>query len=419
MLASPHFYPTYGGAQNRYRNYIPGFLERGLEVQVLTGTPLIEERSESDLLANWYDVEPGQWLPPSTLDGVPLHRIRLPDTKGPLRTKLYYDALLNACKQPCDPQLVVQLLTNIRPQAAPWLRQLKSSGAAILYSVSQYPKWPKKPIKRFLRLPGYRNVYNEFDALVTNSSSIKDFLGGIGVRTRIEYIPNGVNLARFHPVNSSQEREESAEVRRHLGIPDSHKIIVIVGAIMPRKGPEKVVAAWQRVLTQYPDTHLLFVGPRSDIHDPKLKPFGLKLSQLIASSGASDKVHFTGNIENVEDYLRASDIFILASDREGTPNSVLEAMASGLPCLVTPYIGISSGIGKANEHYQLVDPNSEAIASKLLALLQNVSFRSTLAASGRAFVTEHMDQQRTLDRYVELYRELGEQALCERRRKQQ
>jgi glycosyltransferase involved in cell wall biosynthesis len=392
-------------------------MDRGLEVQVLTGTPLIEERSESDLLANWYEVEPGQWLPPSTLDGVPLHRIRLPDTKGPLRTKLYYDALVNACNQPCDPRLVVQLLTNIRPQAAPWLRQLKASGAAILYSVSQYPKWPKKPVKRFLRLPGYRKVYNEFDALVTNSSSIKDFLSDIGVRTRIEYIPNGVNLKRFHPVESSQDREVSEGIRRDLGIPETHKVIVIVGAIMPRKGPDKVIAAWQRVLTQYPDTHLLFVGPRSDIHDPKLKPFGLRLSELIAASGAREKVHFTGNIENVEDYLRAGDIFILASDREGTPNSVLEAMASGLPCLVTPYIGISSSIGNANEHYQLVEPNSEAIASKLLALLQNAGFRAQLAASGRDFVTRNMDQQQTLDRYVELYRELGEKALCERRRR--
>lgn len=335
----------------------------------------------------------------------------MPDNKGPLRTKLYYDALVNACREPSDRQLVVQLLTNIRPQAAPWLRQIKASGASILYSVSQYPKWPKKPIKRFFRMPGYRNVYNEFDALVTNSSSIKDFLAGIGVNTRIEYIPNGVDLERFHPVNSSQEREESAAVRRSLGIPDTHKIIVIVGAIMPRKGPEKVVAAWQRILTQYPDTHLLFVGPRSDIHDPKLKSFGLKLSRLIAGSGAREKVHFTGNIENVEAYLRASDIFMLASDREGTPNSVLEAMATGLPCLVTPYIGISTGIGKANEHYQLADPNSEAMASKLLALLQNANFRANLGATGRAFVIEHADRRNTLAQYNALYTSLGGQSI--------
>ena len=414
-LTSPHFYPTYGGAQNRYRKYISGFLQRGLDVRVITGTPQIDERSESDLMENWYDAKPGSWLPIASLDGAPLHRIRLPDNKNFSRSRIYYNALTEMCKEPCDDPLVVQFLTNMRPNATPWLRQLKNSGAAIIYSVSQYPKWPQKPLKRLYRHRGYRNVYNEFDALVTNSNTIKDFLYDIGVRTRIEYIPNGVDLARFHPSNSDQERKAALAVRHQLGIPEHHKIIITVGAIMPRKGSNKVIKAWQRVLTQFPDTHLLFVGARSDVHDPKLKQFGLELSSLIENTRHSEKVHFTGNIENVEDHLRASDIFILASDREGTPNSVLEAMATGLPCLVTPYTGISAGIGKPNEHYQLVDSNPEAIASKMLALLQNANYRSQFGASGKNFVTAHVDQQHTLDRYAELYSELGEQALHQRK----
>jgi glycosyltransferase involved in cell wall biosynthesis len=417
-LSSPHFYPTYGGAQNRYRKYIPGFVERGMDVRIMTGTPQIDERSESDLMENWYEANPGSWLPTSSLDGVPLHRIRLPDNKNYTRSKIYYNALAEMCQEPRDSRLVVQLLTNMRPNATPWLRQLKSNGAAILYSVSQYPKWPQKPVKRLFRHRGYRNVYNEFDALVTNSSAIKEFLLDIGVRTRIEYIPNGVDLNRFHPANSDPEWQDAAAIRSQLGIPAHHKIIVTVGAIMPRKGTDKIIKAWHRVLTQFPDTHLLFVGPRSDIHDPKLKLFGLELSELIETSGYSEKVHFTGNIENVEDYLRASDIFILASDREGTPNSVLEAMASGLPCLVTPYTGISSGIGRANEHYQLIEPNPESIASKLLALLQNANYRSQFGASGQNFVTKHVDQRHTLDRYVELYEELGEMAMHDHQRNQ-
>jgi glycosyltransferase involved in cell wall biosynthesis len=198
-LSSPHFYPTYGGAQNRYRKYIPGFVERGMDVRIMTGTPQIDERSESDLMENWYEANPGSWLPTSSLDGVPLHRIRLPDNKNYTRSKIYYNALAEMCQEPRDSRLVVQLLTNMRPNATPWLRQLKSNGAAILYSVSQYPKWPQKPVKRLFRHRGYRNVYNEFDALVTNSSAIKEFLLDIGVRTRIEYIPNGVDLNRFQP----------------------------------------------------------------------------------------------------------------------------------------------------------------------------------------------------------------------------
>jgi hypothetical protein len=88
-LTSPHFYPTYGGAQNRYRSYIPGLPERGLDVQIMTGTPLLEERTESNTQADWYHVDPGEWLPASTLDGAPLERIRLPDSKKRARTQIY------------------------------------------------------------------------------------------------------------------------------------------------------------------------------------------------------------------------------------------------------------------------------------------------------------------------------------------
>ncbi|MDH3893727.1 MAG: glycosyltransferase, partial [Chromatiales bacterium] len=179
-LTSPHFYPTYGGAQNRYRSYIRGLLERGLDVEIMTGTPQLEERSEADLDAGWYDAEPGAWLPSDMLDGAPLERVRLPDTKGGERTRIYYEALLEVCSRPAAGPVVAQLLTNMRPAASPWIRKLKQQGVAALYSVSQYPTWPQQPIKRLTRKGGYRRVYNEFDALVTNSPALEDFLREIG-----------------------------------------------------------------------------------------------------------------------------------------------------------------------------------------------------------------------------------------------
>lgn len=413
-LTSPHFYPTYGGAQNRYRSYIKGFLQRGLDVRVMTGTPQIGERSESDTEIDWYQAEPGSWLPQTVLDGAPLERIRLPDSKKRARTTIYYDALLDVCQRPADGPVVAQLLTNMRPQALPWLRKLKHSGVATMYSVSQFPTWPQKPMKRVFRRRGYRQVYNEFDALVTNSEAIEEFLRDIGVTTRIEYIPNGVNLQRFHPAQSAQELDGRQALRDRFGIPAEHKVIVMVGAIMPRKGPDLVIQAWREILPHFPDTHLLFVGPRADTHDPKLDKFGAGIAELIAASGAADRVHFAGIVEDVDNYLRAADIFVLASKREGTPNSVLEAMAVGLPCLVTPFLGISAGIGQAGEHYQLVDHDPGTIARALTNLLQGPEPADALASRGQRFVVENIDQRLSLDRYVELYQELATAAVKRR-----
>jgi glycosyltransferase involved in cell wall biosynthesis len=406
-LTSPHFYPTYGGAQNRYRSYIPGLLQRGLDVRVMTGTPQIQERSEADTDENWYDAAPGTWLPPTTLDGAALERIRLPDSKNRTRTQIYYDALLEVCQRASEGPTVAQLLTNMRPQALPWLRRLRESGVATVYSVSQFPTWQQKPVKRIFRRRGYREVYNAFDALVTNSEAIQAFLRDIGVTTRIEYIPNGVNLQRFHPVQSESGQQARAALRERFGIPATHKVIIAVGAIMPRKGPDKVLQAWRRILPQFPDTHVMFVGPRADTHDPKLQAFGTEVAELVASSGAPQQVHFTGIVDDVENYLRAADLFILASSREGTPNSVLEAMATGLPCLVTPFLGMSAGIGKAGEHYQLVEREPEAIAAALTGLLENAAMGEAFGERAQRYVVEHVDQQRSLDRYAALYQELA------------
>jgi glycosyltransferase involved in cell wall biosynthesis len=415
-LTSPHFYPTYGGAQNRYRGYITGFLQRGLDVHVLTGTPQLEERGELDSELSWYDASPGSWLTPSTLDEAPLERIRLPDRKGRARSRIYYEAMLDMCRREHEGPVVVQLLTNMRPSALPWLKKLKQSGAAIVYSVSQFPKWQRKPLKRLFRSQGYERVYNEFDALVTNSEEIKNFLRDMGVKTHIEYIPNGVDLQRFHPARSEAEKQQALAIRARHDIPLEHKVIVSVGAVMPRKRPDTIIEAWSKLREQYPDTHLLFVGPRADQYDPKLKDFGRHIASLVEQSGDSSKIHFAGNVGDVESHLRASDIFILASEREGTPNSVLEAMACGLPCLVTPFTGISGSIGAADQHYQLVDRNPEAICAKLASLLHDSDLCGSLQASGLSLATNNFDRNKTLDEYARLYEKLASIANDRQRR---
>jgi glycosyltransferase involved in cell wall biosynthesis len=413
-LASPHFYPTYGGAQNRYRQYIPGFTARGLDVQLLTGTPLPAERSEADAQLGWYEVESGNYLPTTELAGVPLERIRLPDTKSPRRTQIYYDALSEVCSREAPGPVVAQLLTNMRPEAQPWIEKMKESGIATLYSVSQFPAWPSKPTKRWFRGAGYRRVYDSFDALVTNSPAIESFLREIGVTTRIEYIANGVDLARFRPPEGEALQLARLALRARLGIPEDHKVIATIGAVMPRKGPDLAIQAWSRILVDHPNTHLLFIGPRSDKYDPKLARFANRIDHLMSASGAPEQVHFSGLVDDVDNWLRAADLFILPTKREGTPNSVLEAMATGLPAVVTRYIGLSEAIGQPGQEYQLVERNAVDLAGAMDRLLSDPAERARSSAAGLDYVRNHMDQQISLDRYASLYNELGELALSRR-----
>jgi glycosyltransferase involved in cell wall biosynthesis len=348
------------------------------------------------------------------LNGAPIERIRLPDEEDGVRSEIFYNALLNVCQRPYNGAVVLQQLAYLKPDALPWIRSIKKTGAAISYSISQFPKWPQKPFKRIFRRAGYRKVYSEFDAIVTNSESIVGFLQDIGVTTRIEHIPNGVDLQRFHTARSDEENRETLKLRQQLGIPPHHKIITTVGAVIPRKGQDKIVKAWRQLLPRFPNTHLLIIGPRTDALTPRFDQFSNSINEIIENSGLGHQVHFTGVVEDVGSWLRASDIFVLASNREGTPNSVLEAMASSLPCLVTPYTGISESIGKPGEQYQLVGRNSENIATALASLLEDDESGRRLAERGRLFVTELADQACSLDRYARLYEELSEISLSRR-----
>jgi len=380
-------------------------------VHLLTGTPLPEERAEGDASLGWYDVQPGEYLPVTSLGGTPLERIRLPDTKGRARTTIYYDALVDVCSRQAPGAIVAQLLTNLRPGARPWIEQLRAAGVATLYSVSQFPAWPSKPAKRWFRGSGYRQVYDSFDALVTNSPAIEEFLGDIGVSTRVEYIPNGVNLQRFRPADTAELRAGRERLRAELGIPPGHQVVATVGAVMPRKGPDVAVEAWRRLLKDYPDTHLLLIGPRSDQYDPRLEGFSRRLEHLVNTSDAPAQVHFSGQVDDVENWLRAADLFVLPTKREGTPNSVLEAMATGLPAVVTSYTGLSGAIGQPDRHYQLVRRDAGALAGALRSLLASGAQREQWSSAGLDYIRRHMDQRVTLDRYTELYLELGERAL--------
>jgi glycosyltransferase involved in cell wall biosynthesis len=403
-LASPHFFPTYGGAQMRYLRYLPGWRARGLDTWVATGTPMLEERTEVDRDLGWYAHAPGELLPVEEVDGAPVHRVRLPDEKGMRRSLIFYRTVVSLCRQPELRPDAVQFVSNLRARAIPWLVALRRMGIATLYSVSQFPTWPNKPVKRIWRRHFYRTLYNSLDCIVTNSDPLADFLRGIGVKTRIEMIPNGVDLERFHPSDDEQAR---ATLRRSLSIPDDALVVVSVGAVMPRKGQDLLLESWRSISKDLPEAHLLLVGPRADLHDPKLEDFGARIVSLAAASGAADRIHFTGMTDDVEKYLRASDVFVLASKREGFPNSVLEAMASGLPVVVTPFVGRSPSMGDEGEHYLLAEREPDAVGACLCRLLESREERARLGGNGLRLVREHFAVEHSLDRYVALYRELG------------
>ncbi len=400
-LAAHSFFPAYGGAQLRFLRYIPGLRARGVDTEIFTGeyAPAAEDKGHGHRL--------GRMLPREEVEGAPLYRICLPERKDDRRFLIFDAGLLKICEREESRPHVIQLLNKLAPSSLRLLRRLQASGIPIVYSVSiapleqKYGKSLGKSIKKYRNWRYYRKLYNQMDCIVTNNIQLKDMVREMGVRTRIEVIANGIDFDRFQIDTSHRIRHA---VRQRLGIAGTDRVICSVGALIPRKGTDLLVEAWARLVKNHPDLHLMLVGPF--VHTEE-DPFRQHIQSVIEKSGHGSQVHFVGKVENVEDYLSAADVFVLPSEREGLPNSVLEAMALSRPVVITPFIGLSADLGQAEVHYLLSQRNVEDLAFHIARLMNDPMLRMALGQRGHQLVVETMDLQYSLDRYADLYKELA------------
>ncbi len=398
FLASAHFFPTHGGAQLRYLRYIPGLYERGIMTQVLTGTPKRKKNMPATAPAE------DERLAPEVRGDVPIHRIPLPEKAGWLRSIAFNQAVLKFCRQSGYSPQVLQLVSSLQPRSVFWMNRYKKLGAALVYAFTLPIKWPANPLKRAVRRRTLRHLYRQMDCIIVNSRQMEAQMLELGVDTRLEFIPNGVDHARFGAPRNEAERRKA---RSALGMAPEHTIITTVGAVHPRKGTDLLLDAWGRLARDFPRAHLHIVGLRKDLSYPKLAEFRQKIETLVTASGAGDRIHFTGLIRNVETYLQASDIFVFPSQREGMPNVVLEAMAAKLPVVLTPFIGLSEEFGQDGREYLLAERDPERLANTMGMLLKDENLRAGLGQNANRWTREHLDIGQSLDRYAALYRELA------------
>jgi glycosyltransferase involved in cell wall biosynthesis len=400
-LASLAFYPLYAGPALRFQRYAPGLHQRGVRMRVFTEvvTPDLVRRDGSVAGSNGAN---GETPYPTfeVVDGLPVQRVALPP--GWRRQPAYFRRLAQQCRQPGGAVDVIQLL-NLDLLAAPWLQQLRRQGIGLVFTHTLLGELSAKGLKRQLQRVHRRLPLQLVDRVVVSSSAMRERVQELGVTTPVTVIPNGVDTERFAPPANEAEKQA---LRRRLGLDTGWDIVLAIGPIIPRKGTEALVEAFVSLCRRHPRAHLLLVGPRHDLARPDLASFRRRLQQSIDGGAAQARVTFTGAVSNVEDYLKAADILAFTSRREGMPNVVPEAMATGLPVLMTPFIGLPQEFGRAGVHYVLSDWEQQRLAADLECLLTSVQMRQQIGEAGRRWVQQTQDVPYSLDAYAELYREL-------------
>jgi glycosyltransferase involved in cell wall biosynthesis len=158
------------------------------------------------------------------------------------------------------------------------------------------------------------------------SESLRRHVIELGADPRkIQVVPNGVDVERFHPVDAQA-------ARRRLGLAEDARLLITVGGLVERKGQHRVIECLPRLLQRIPNLHYLIVGGASTEGD-----WSERLKRLADQLGVAKHVTFLGVVE--PDELRwplsAADVFVLATRGEGWANVLLEAMSCGLPVVAT------------------------------------------------------------------------------------
>lgn len=260
----------------------------------------------------------------------------------------------------------------------------KLAGAAVVYTEHSKYYIETTPI-----LPNVIRIFAPFISKITTVSRdlqffFMDYLGQ--PERRLTVIPNGVDATLFTPHGPSE---------RGMGIPNDGRLVFgTVARMTEAKDHDNLLRAFQKVRSTRQDVLLALVGD-GETRD--------HVEQMVVDLGLSDAVLLLGRKDDIPSWLRAMDIFVLPSQREGAPISILEAMSCGIPVVATNVGGVSE-ILVDGENGRVVPPNNhESLAEAMLWMAENPEGRSRLAEAGLEAIVARFSHCSMCRRYLELY----------------
>jgi len=205
---------------------------------------------------------------------------------------------------------------------------------------------------------------------------------------RIRVIHNGVN-----PEHARGSADVSAK-RRELGIPEGHAVVGTATRFEPVKNLPLLLHAFRTVLTARPNTCLVLAGAGS---------LERELRDLARTLEMETRVHFIGLRHDLPDIYGVMDVFVLSSHTEGISIALLEAMANGVPAVVTAVGGNPEVVLHGETGFVVPAGDDGAMAERVLSLLDNPQRGGEIGRNGMRRVEKRFSFDRMMAEYLALY----------------
>ena len=210
---------------------------------------------------------------------------------------------------------------------------------------------------------------------------------------RIEVLPNGLMLDEIRSIPEKAGRT----FRRDVGLLPEARVIGIVGRLAAVKGHDTLLRAMPTVLAKEPLARLLIIGDGPDRE---------MLNKRVSELGLDGYVTFTGQIEDVYSALRAIDVVMMPSLREGLPYSLLEAMAMDKPVVASAVGGLAETIRHCENGVLVRPSDAQALAEALISVLSDPLLLQTITHGAHETANSY-DIERHIDRVLAIYAALA------------
>jgi glycosyltransferase involved in cell wall biosynthesis len=243
--------------------------------------------------------------------------------------------------------------------------------------------------------PWYTDLYQKFayamiDVLVTGAESLRQgYMQTYGLQSKqIIIIPNWIDLKKVTPT------ADKSALKKTLGIPDDVPLLLFVHKVVERKGAQWLVPLLEQMNDK--TCHLVIAGDGAKVESIK---------ERVRALGIEKRVHVLGRVhrEVVTQLYQVADVFVMPSEEEGSPHSLIEAMAYGVPSVSFAVGGILDTLPPELASYAPVYGDTAAFAHCVDGLLSDSEEYHRVSLALQHFVQRY-DKPKIVARFVQLFR---------------
>lgn len=231
--------------------------------------------------------------------------------------------------------------------------------------------------------------------MVLNDEMVQEAIDAGIPREKLMHMPNPVDTVAFSPPSPA----ERFQLRARCDIPPDARVLLYTGRLSPEKGVDWLVTSFAQVASHLPGALLVLLGDG---------PSRAALEDLVVQLGLTSQVRFVGRVasQEVPSWLRAADAFALVSPNEGFSCALAEAMAVGLPAVVSAIPANLQLIDDGVHGFTAPAGDIAATAAAISKMLDDADIRHQMGTVARKRIVDNYSLDRIADRYEQLFAEI-------------